>query len=279
MANKWKSRLFWRPAGVAVLAAGALLFLGGVTARAATPVPMPCGLGLVHNGLFQLAGARPAVPRGRVRVTYVGHSTFFIETPGGASAATDYNGVHLPPEVPRIITMNNRHETHYTDMPDPAILHVLRGWDPKGGMAHHEIRYKDMRVYNLPTNIFSFGGGSTNGNSVFVFEAGGLCLAHLGHLAHFLSKEQVGRLGRIDVLFVPVDGRATISHQEAMRIIEQIRPRLVIPMHFAFTGPEEFAALAASRFAVRVHESDSIVLSRAMLPEKTEILFLLGGER
>ena len=265
---------------LAMWIAAAWLFGAAPGARAAVPVPVPCGLGLVQNGLFHFAQMRQAgIPRGRVRVTYAGHSTFFIETSGGASAATDYNGVHLPPSVPQIVTMNNRHETHYTEMPDPTILHVLRGWDPKGGIARHEVRHKDMRVYNLPTNIINFGAGSSNGNSVFVFEAGGLCLAHLGHLAHFLSKQQVNRLGRIDVLFVPVDGRSTVSHDEAMHIVDQIRPRLVIPMHFAFTGPEEFAAMVAPRHAVRMHESKTIVLSRAMLPEKTEVLFLLGGDR
>ncbi len=190
------------------------LLMGAGLALAATlpaqaqkaPNHIPCGLGIVENyqTLFQRASFQPtAVPAGNVRVTFVGHSTFQIETPKGATAATDYAGFHIPDQVPNIITMNNSHTSHYTDVFDPDIKHVLRGWDPKGGIARHHVRLMDLRVYNLPTNIFNFGDGATNGNSVFVFEAAGLCLAHLGHLHHFLSKKQVSDLGRIDILFVP----------------------------------------------------------------------------
>lgn len=272
--GRWKIRR-WMSLLPALLA---LWGLSGAPARAAEPAPVPCGLGMVDGGFVQFANAgRAVVPQGKVRVTYVGHSTYFLETPDGASIATDYNGVHQPRAVPHIVTMNNRHETHYTEFPDPNIKFVLRGWKPGGGIARHHMRHRDIRVYNLPTNIFDFGQGPTNRNSVFVFEAAGICFAHLGHLAHFLSKEQVRRLGRIDVLFVPIDGFSTLSHEEAMHIIGQIKPRLIMPMHFSFGGPENFLALARTRYPVRIHQSDSILLNRAGLPEKTEVLFLAGG--
>ena len=49
--------------------------------------------------------------------------------------------------------MNNAHSTHYTDYSDPAIKHVLRGWDPGGGVALHDVTYRDVRVHNVPTNV------------------------------------------------------------------------------------------------------------------------------
>ena len=209
-----------------VMAAALLI---AAPAQAAGQAPLPCGLGMVEGSPVRHAALRRTdVPAGKVRVTFVGHSTFFIETPGGATAATDYNGFLPTPSVPQIVTMNNSHSGHFTDTPDPGIRHVLRGWDPNGKMARHHLRHRDLRVYNLPTNIFNFGDQPANGNSVFVFDAAGLCLAHLGHLHHFLSKEQVANLGRIDVLFVPIDGIYTISHQEALHIIGQIRPRVII---------------------------------------------------
>jgi len=238
--------------------------------------PAPCGAGLVNNGdggLLHRAAYQnvDVVARGNVRITFVGHSTYFIETPGGATVATDWSGQLSPPAMPEIVTMNNSHGGHYTDFIEPGIKYPLRGWDPEGGIARHNFRYKDLRIYNVPTNIF----GPTNGNSVFVYEAAGLCLAHLGHLHHFLSKEQIHRLGRIDGLFVPADGTVTLSHAEAMHIINQIRPRLILPMHYSLFGaPEEFPVVAGKLYPVRYHHSSTITLNRSLLPAKTEVLYL-----
>ena len=63
-----------------------------------------------------------------MRITYIGHSTFLIESPRLVRIATDYNDYVKPPVLPDIVTMNHAHSTHYTDRPDPGIKHVLRGW-------------------------------------------------------------------------------------------------------------------------------------------------------
>ena len=237
---------------------------------------IPCGLGLVDNNLFKRANFTLAnVPAGNVRITFIGHSTFMMETTNGVAASTDYSGLQTPDRIPDIVTMNNSHSSHYTDFLDPKIKHVLRGWDPAGGMARHHLKVKDMRSYNLPTNIFNFGKGPVNGNSVFVFEAGGLCMAHLGHLHHFLSKEQVSHLGRIDVLYVPIDGVNTLSHEEALHIIGQINPRIIMPMHLsAFGHADAFPTTAGQKYKVKFLGKDNVVLNRSMLPVKTEVWFL-----
>ena len=253
------------------------------------PAHIPCGLGMVRNSpdfipqpRFIRASFRridsQAVKAGFARITFLGHSTFAIETPGGAMAATDYFGLPTPGRLPDIVTMNNSHSSHYTDFVDPAVQFGLRGWDPAGGMARHQVKYKDMRVYNLPTNIFDTGKNATNGNSVFVFETAGLCLAHLGHLHHFLSKEQISRLGRIDVLFVPIDGIYTLSHAEAMHIIDQIRPRVIMPMHMqSFAAVYEFPEIAGTKYKIIQQKTNSIEINRAMLPHQTEVWVLNEG--
>ncbi|MDP6788720.1 MAG: MBL fold metallo-hydrolase [Rhodospirillales bacterium] len=237
----------------------------------------PCALGMVHQApaLRTAALKTVAAPWGRVRLTYRGHSAFLIETPGGASAVTDYNGVHVPINPPDIVTMNNSHSTHYTDVVDPAIRFVLRGWDPAGGIAEHDIEWLDLRVFNVPTNVFDGANGLTNGNSIFVFQAAGICLAHLGHLHHFLGPNQRQRLGRIDVLFVPIDGTSTMSHDEALNVIEQISPRLIVPMHFHFPGAAAaFTERVQGLYAVKSLDSPTLEVSRRTLPATTEVVFL-----
>ena len=159
---------------------GLCILLGILGQVSAEPIkPHPCGLGLVERinpkpSIHNASKASSQVPPGSVRVTFVDHSTFQIETPQGISAATDYAGLHIPGRVPTIVTMNNSHSSHHTDFVDPAVKHILRGWHPEAGIARHNLRVKDLRVYNLPTNIFDFGQGATNSNSIFIFEISSL---------------------------------------------------------------------------------------------------------
>ena len=90
----------------------------------------------------------------QVRLTFMGHATFLIESPRAVRIATDYNDYVRPPVLPDIVTMNHAHDTHYTDHPDPAIKYVLRGWGPSPDEpAIHDLKYRDVRVRNVPTNI------------------------------------------------------------------------------------------------------------------------------
>ena len=83
-------------------------------------------------GVILRATARRRRPKSSVTITYVGHSTYQIETPADVVIATDYNGVYRPPRLPTVVTMNRAHTTHYTLNPDPRIKHVLHGWADDG---------------------------------------------------------------------------------------------------------------------------------------------------
>ena len=230
---------------------------------------------------FMRAAATTAanpVPGHHVRITFVGHSTFQIETPQGARILTDYNDYVPGDRVPHIVTMNNSHDTHFSYAPDTRIPHVLRGWDPEGGVAKHNLKFRDVRVRNVATNLIDRGDGTlTNRNSMFVFEAVGLCAVHISHLQHYLSKNQLSSLGLIDIAFAPIDGIWTMSHDELFRVLGDIKARLVIPMHFGLMGGvEAFIARAKDRWKIRKHDSDSILVSLRNMPKSPEVLFLQG---
>ena len=190
---------------------------------------------------------------------------------------TDFNGMILPPQTPDIVTMNNAHSTHFTDYVDPAVKHVLRGWDPKGGVALHDVTHLDMHVRNVPTNVRDFGGVRTNGNSIFVFEVADMCIAHLGHLHHVLTDVHLAELGMIDVLLVPVDGSFTMAQELMVEVIEQILPAVIIPMHYF--GPStlnRFLSLIGDRYEVELMQLPVVALSRPTLPYR-KVLVLPGG--
>ncbi|MFO1035293.1 MAG: MBL fold metallo-hydrolase [Geminicoccaceae bacterium] len=242
------------------------------------------GRGASATGCFPVAQGEgrvipAALPAGAsVGITFLGHASFLIETAGGATAVTDYNGYIRPPLVPDIATMNNAHGTHYTDVVDPGIKHVLRGWNPEGGLAHHDVTVGDLRVRNVPTSVHGRTGSEANSNSIFVFEVADLCIAHLGHLHHLLTPQHLGELGVIDVVMVPVDGAYTMSHQEMLEVLRQLDAPLVLPMHY-FGPPvlERFLRLAAPEFEIVMSDSPSVALSRETLPRRPQILVLPGS--
>jgi L-ascorbate metabolism protein UlaG (beta-lactamase superfamily) len=237
--------------------------------------PQPCPALVAHRpALIRPAALGPE----EVRLTFVGHATFLIETPAGARIATDYNDYVRPAVVPHIATMNRAHSTHYSLFPDPAIAHVLRGWDPGGGRAVHDLTFRDVRVRNVPTNIRSFEGGTQHdGNSIFVFEAADLCIAHLGHLHHPLEPAHLKALGRIDVVLVPVDGSYTLDLEGMMQVLADLNAPLVVPMHyFGQTTLNRFLARARERYEVVTSERPDIVLSRATLPSRPRAVVLPG---
>ena len=131
-----------RAAGLACtgLLAGCLLAATPATPAAAA-APDRClalaqgpGPRLVQQARFEVAQLKAA----EVRITYIGHSTFLIESAAGIRTATDYNDYTKPAVVPEIVTMNRAHDTHYTNAPEPGIRHVLRGWNPSGASVPAE---------------------------------------------------------------------------------------------------------------------------------------------
>ncbi|MEZ5826246.1 MAG: MBL fold metallo-hydrolase [Geminicoccaceae bacterium] len=228
---------------------------------------------------FRLASLQlSAIPAGKtVEISYLGHSSFRIETREGVRAVTDYHGFHGTGDLPGIVTMNNAHSTHYTPFPDPAIEHVLKGWGENNGMAVHDVEVGDLRVRNIPTSVHGRVGAQANSNSIFVFEMEDLCVAHLGHLHHVLTDTHLGELGVIDILFVPIDGAYTMSQQEMALVVQQIRPKIVIPMHFF--GPqaaERFAALLGDEWPMQEIASGRIALSRTDLGQSRFLVLSPG---
>jgi L-ascorbate metabolism protein UlaG (beta-lactamase superfamily) len=221
---------------------------------------------------------RVALSADQVRINYIGHSTFLIESPQLVRIATDYNDYVKPAILPDIVTMNHAHTSHYTDNPDPGIKHVLRGWADDEKPARIDLQYKDVRVRNVPTNIRQWGGGTErHGNSIFIFEVANLCIAHLGHLHHTLTQAQLNEIGRVDVVMVPVDGNLTLDLEGMIEVLHALKAPLMIPMHYfsAYTL-DRFLARVRQDWDVEIAEVPSVVVSKVSLPAKPKVLVLPG---
>ncbi|UYV38509.1 MBL fold metallo-hydrolase [Rhodobacteraceae bacterium D3-12] len=228
------------------------------------------GLTFLHRASY-----RDPLPDHTVRISYLAHASFLIQSPGGIAAVTDYTGfIGKTDLVPDIVTMNHAHGTHWTADPDPRIPHVLKGWGETFGQGiWHSLQHGDMAVRNVPTNIRSgMGGVEPSGNSIFIFEVAGLCIGHLGHLHHEPTPEQFAALGRLDVVMAAVDGGMTVDLPTMIAILKRLKSSVVIPMHW-FEGwtLQAFVTGMADDFAVVDTGATSLTVSLRSLPNKPTI--------
>ncbi len=217
-----------------------------------------------------------------VAITYAGHSTYFIDTPGGIRIATDYSGAYQVGRLPDVITMNRAHSTHYTLTPDPRIPHVLRGWGEDGKPAQIFERIGDVLIRNVTTDIRRYFGDSSgidmikDGNSIFIFEVAGLCIGHLGHLHVKLDETHFAAIGRLDIVMVPIDGTYTMSLDGISEITKRLRASVVLPMHRFATPLEEFMRKIGQQFEIDRRAERTLKMSRETLPSTPTVIILDG---
>jgi L-ascorbate metabolism protein UlaG (beta-lactamase superfamily) len=225
---------------------------------------------------------RLAAKANEVAITYAGHSTYYIDTPGGVRIATDYNGAYTVGRLPDVVTMNRAHSTHYSLFPDPRIPYVLHGWGDDGRPAQIAQRIGDVFIRNVTTDIRRYFGGDSNsemikdGNSIFIFEVAGLCIGHLGHLHHKLDDSHFAAIGRLDIVMVPIDGTYTMSLDGISDITRRLRASVVLPMHRFMTPLDEFMRRIGQQFEIDVRTERTLTISRDSLPGTPTVIILDG---
>lgn len=210
---------------------------------------------------------------GQYSVRWFGHSSFAIRSGTGTRVVADPNFDVTPGITADAVTVSNDHYTHNNVEAVRGEPLVLRGitldqrWQP----VRRKVR--DIVVVNLPSaRSYDF---SRIANSIFVFEMGSLCLAHLGNIGHLLTEKQVKLLRRVDVMMVPIDARNNLGFGDLVKVIEQVKPPIVLPMHYDNPHQAEyFASHINGRYPVRPQPDSRLVLTRKMLPKSTELFIL-----
>jgi L-ascorbate metabolism protein UlaG (beta-lactamase superfamily) len=207
-------------------------------------------------------------------IQYFGHNFFQITTRQGTKIVMDplAPGRYPTPHVtPHVVTVGREHPNHnYVQLVQghPIILRGLADFGAAWNRVSTQVR--EVFIYNVP--IYQNGVAGALKGAAFVFDLGTLCIVHLGDLSHPLAPEQLQQIGRVDVALIPNDGTYTMGPETAREVLQQLHPKLAVPMHYR----DNLALVEAfvTGLATRRAESDTLAVSQSSLPTTTEIIVL-----
>ena len=236
-----------------------------------------CNPALVH--LFEqgkkLIQARPgpSLALGHYFLQWYGHSSFLIHSGSQTKVVADPNFNVTPGIQADAVTVSNDHFTHNNTSAVTGNPVILRGITFKQTWNPIRTSVKDIVIVNIPSRRGASWGGVAN--SIFIYEMGSLCIAHLGNIGHLLTPEQEKVMQRVDVMMIPIDAMTNLGFEDIVKVIEQVRPPIVIPMHYDVARQGElFAAFAKERYPIRMIAASQLTLHRGMLPKTTEVFVL-----
>ena len=231
-----------------------------------------------------------AVSQTTIDLTWFGQATFLMKTGDGVKVLIDpVNPGMMKVEIPDIIdlvTVSHEHGDHnYVEMAkgNPVVIHGLEG----DGYADVDQLVKGIHIRTVGTFHDNQEGSQRGRNAIFIFELPGLNVVHLGDLGHVLSDSQVAAIGKADIIMIPVGAGPTIDLAGALEVISQLKPKVVIPMHympadtpeggFRLGSVEDFIKAVGTAYEVK-YSGHTITLTAGELPAKTTITVMTRTE-
>jgi len=209
-----------------------------------------------------------------MKIKWLGHATFTITSDTGTKIITDpyapnerltYGEIK---ESADIVTVSHEHGDHNNVAAVGGNPEVVRG----------TTEVKGIKFKGIPTYHDDAKGSKRGNNTMLCFEVDGVKVCHLGDLGHPLSDEQVNELGEMDVLLIPVGGFYTIDATTASQACDQLKPRVIIPMHFKnnkcnfpISGVDEFIK---GKSNVTQPDASEVEFKAGELPASAQIIVL-----
>lgn len=214
-----------------------------------------------------------------MKIKWYGHAAFKITTEGGIRIIIDpyqsgaFGGAlsygKIAEETDIVLTSHDHDDHNYTK-------------DIKGTFTrlHKEGLYqeKGLKIEAIPCFHDPSKGKERGANLIFVIEADGMRLAHMGDIGHALAQDTIKKMGRVDILMLPVGGFYTIDSDEAGRVMNDIKPRITIPMHYK-TPKCEFPIASVDTFTagkkgITMANAYEIEIRKDALPKEQEIIVM-----
>lgn len=214
-----------------------------------------------------------------MRLTYFGHSSFLLETADGTRVICDpyrhgsFDGAikYAPIEEPAdVVVASHTHDDH-------GATDTIAG-RPRVCVHPKDETIGSVHITGIEVAHDEAGGDKRGKNTIMVIDDGDVRVAHLGDLGHLLDPATVQALGPVDVVLVPVGGFFTIDHEEAARVVDSLKPRIVVPMHYK-TDKVDFPISPKELFLktqvnVQTDSGSTLEITRASLPSEPTVVVL-----
>ena len=213
-----------------------------------------------------------------MKIKWLGHSCFLITSDQGVRLLTDpfhadsssglkYAEVKEPVDL---VTVSHDHFDHNNTEALPGKPEILKG--------HSNKIIKDISIGGIASYHDETKGSQRGANTIFCFDVDGIKVCHLGDLGHDLGKDEIDKMGRVDILLIPIGEVFTIGVDTASNICQQVKPRMVIPMHYKTDqcswlkyGVEDFIK---GKSDVRKLSANEVEIKKEALPQQMEIVVL-----
>jgi L-ascorbate metabolism protein UlaG (beta-lactamase superfamily) len=214
-----------------------------------------------------------------MKIKWYGHSAFMITSDHGVKIITDpyesggYGGQLSYGQIKDqadIVSISHDHADHNDIKSLSGSPDIVKN---SGSQTAKGISIKGISTYHDSSR-----GSERGTNTVFTFSIDGMKICHLGDLGHILDKKDLSEIGPVDILLIPVGGYFTIDPKEATKVAEQIKPRVLIPMHFKtdqcgfpIAPVEDFLKGKPNQMRPKMSE---VAFEKNTLPQKMEIIVL-----
>lgn len=213
-----------------------------------------------------------------MEIYYLGHSSFRIKGKNTVLLTDPFSssavGFKFPKVEAQIVTVSHEHQDHNN-------VQAVEG-NPFVVSAPGEYEIKGVSIFGFSSFHDSKQGAERGRNTVYLIEADGFRICHLGDLGDGLSQKIIEEVNGVDVLMIPVGGIATIGPKEAVEIISQIEPLIILPMHYKAPGINEttFGKFSTVGDFLKEYGTenperlDKVSLTEGKLPGETKVVLI-----
>jgi L-ascorbate metabolism protein UlaG (beta-lactamase superfamily) len=211
-----------------------------------------------------------------MKIKCLGHAAFVITSDAGLKIITDpyapspsltYGEIT---ESADIVTVSHGHTDH-------GNVAAVRG-NPEVVRRTGRSTAKGIEFNGIASYHDDAQGRLRGNNIIFCFELDGIKVCHLGDLGHLLDDKQLAEIGSVDIVLIPVGGFFTIDARAASQVCDQLKPRVIIPMHYRteksfpdIAGVDEFIK---GKSNVTRQDSSEVEFKAGKLPATSQIIVL-----
>jgi len=217
-----------------------------------------------------------------MQIKWYGQSCFEIVSGDKTLVFDPYSfeiGLNLPHLSADIVLVSHQHHDHNN----------VKAISGKGGKSPFvisnpgEYEVSGVKIQGVSSFHDKSHGQERGQNTIYLVDLEEIRVCHLGDLGTILENGELEAIGEVDILLIPVGGVYTINASEALEVINQIDPRIVIPMHYKIEGLninlDGIEKFAEQEKITDLEGKDSLEIKKADLPVDERKIVILKPQQ